>query len=403
MSLFNSFNINEKQKYFLIFGGGGIRGIAYCGAYKALEEKNIEVTGLAGSSIGAVFASLIAVGYSYDEVYEMLCATGIDLFKDINIDFKKNPALSKGNVFYDWIKEKIEKKYYSNNYKKGENEPVLFKDLNKDLVIYSVDLTNLKYKEFSNIETPNFEIAKAVRASVSMPGLFRPLEIDKNLIVDGDLLKSMPLWKVSNYICSIKDRIIEFRLEDNQAAKKPKNAIEYVNRVYNAISGFATDNIIENYSKKDKFEYIKINTPDVSVVDFMISKAKRKKLYELGYSETKNYFENYYPKKKNMLFQKYNNLLGQLLKLQKEFKKTNLIKSYPCLCQMFLFLCEEKEYIDDIIYANIIEFKNLYLRNYQNKTFFLFKKAKIEFEIKEELNKKLSKIIENVGLKVKGN
>ena len=61
-----------KNEYFAIFGGGGIRGISYCGAYKAMLENNIKLTGCAGSSIGAVFATLLAVGYSYDEIFEFL-------------------------------------------------------------------------------------------------------------------------------------------------------------------------------------------------------------------------------------------------------------------------------------------------------------------------------------------
>ena len=50
----------KESEYFIIFGGGGIRGLSYCGAYKALLEHHIKPTGYAGSSIGAVFASLIA-------------------------------------------------------------------------------------------------------------------------------------------------------------------------------------------------------------------------------------------------------------------------------------------------------------------------------------------------------
>ncbi len=401
MSLFYN-NIDNKKKYFAIFGGGGIRGIAYCGAYKALLENNIEITGLAGSSIGAVFASLIAVGYSYDEVYEFLLSTGFDMFKDININFKKEPAISKGNVFYDWIKEKIEKKFYGNDYKKGEMEPVKFKDIEQKLVIYSVDLTNLKYKEFSNYITPNFEIASAVRGSVSMPGLFKPLQVEDSLIVDGDLLKSCPLWKLSSTIKSFQERIIEFRLEDNESVKNPKGAIEYINRVYNAISGFATDSIIKAYKYKDKFEYIKINTPDVSVVDFSINEDKRKELYEIGYNLTSDYFQKFYIEKKNTLFQKYNILLAHFLKFQKQFKKTNILKSYLNLCEIFLYLCEEKEYFDNNILDKIFEFKTLYMKNYKKNSFFIIQKAEIEQNIKDELLKKLSDIIEKIGLKVKG-
>ena len=50
---------------------------------------------------------------------------------------------------------------------------------------------------------------------------------------------------------------------------KITNSIDYLNRVYNAICGFATDYIVDLYKEKDKFDYIKINTKDTSVVDFL--------------------------------------------------------------------------------------------------------------------------------------
>ena len=177
----------DLNEYFAIFGGGGIRGISYCGAYKALLENNIKLTGCAGSSIGAVFATLLAVGYNYEEIFNFLNDTGLEMFIDFNIGLKKEFAISKGKIFLDWIKEKIERKFYGEKYKKDEMAPVKFNDIKSKLVIYSVDLTNLKFKEFSRNKTPDFEIAQAVRASVSMPGLFAPLDLDGKLIVDGDL------------------------------------------------------------------------------------------------------------------------------------------------------------------------------------------------------------------------
>ena len=138
----------DNNKYFVIFGGGGVRGISYCGAYKALLENNIKFTGFAGSSIGAVFAVLISVGYTYQETYEMLAEVGFEMFRDINIDFKKEIAFSKGNIFLDWIREKIEKKFYKDQYRKGKNLPVRFCDIKQKLIIFAVDLTNLKFREF---------------------------------------------------------------------------------------------------------------------------------------------------------------------------------------------------------------------------------------------------------------
>lgn len=385
--------------YFAIFGGGGIRGLAYCGAYKALLEHNIKLTGCAGSSIGAVFAALLAVGYSYEEIYKMLSDVSFEMFIDINIDFKKELAISKGKIFLDWMKDKIEKKFYGEHYKKGEMPPVKFEDIKSKLIIYSVDLTNLKFHEFSTKKTPDFEIARAVRASVSMPGLFTPMELDGNLIVDGDLLKSTPLWRVSDTIKNAKERIIEFRLEDNETPKKVTNSIEYLNRVYNAICGFATDYIVDLYREKDKFDYVKINTKDVSVVDFLISKEKKQELFNIGYSKTNEYFSEYFPQKQKKLLKKYQTLISYITKFQKEFNKSNIINSHLKLCEIFMFLCEEKRYLDSSIYQALFDFKNEFVENYKSINFFGFKSA--EIKNKEKLSKLLLDIIKSVAIKIK--
>ena len=390
----------KDNEYFAIFGGGGIRGISYCGAYKALLENNIKLTGCAGSSIGAVFASLIAFGYSYEEVYEIMSKTGFEMFIDINIDFKKDLAISKGKIFYEWIKEQLERKYYGEIYEKDKMPPVKFCDIKNNLVIYSVDLTNLKFQEFSCKKTPDFEIAQAIRASVSMPGLFTPLEYEDSLIVDGDLLKSTPLWRVSNTIKNLDERILEFRLEDNETPKKIDNSIGYLNRVYNAISGFATDYIIDLYKEKDKFDYIKINTSDVSVVDFLMPKEKKQELFEIGYNSTKKYLIEFLPEKRKKITQKYKDLLKLLVKFQREFSKTNIINSYLYLCEIFVFLCEEKQYMDTKIYCQILDFKENYTKNYTKINFLGIKTAVTSN--KEILSKQLIEINKAITEKING-
>lgn len=388
----------KQSEHFAIFGGGGIRGLAYCGAYKAMLENNIKLTGCAGSSIGAVFASLLSLGYTYNEIYEILADVSYEMFIDINVDFKKELAISKGKIFLEWIREKIEKKFYGDNYKKGEMPEVRFCDIKSKLIIYSVDLTNLKFKEFSSQKTPDFEIARAVRASVSMPGLFTPLELDNAMIVDGDLLKSTPLWRVSNTIKNSSDRIIEFRLEDNETPKKIGNSIEYLNRVYNAICGFATDYIVDLYKEKDRFDYIKINTENVSVVDFLIPKEKKQELFNTGYKITKEYFEQYFPQKRKKLLEKYETLISQIIKFQKEFNNSKFINAYIKLCEIFMFLCEEKKYLDTSLYENILNFKNNFIKNYDTTYFFGFKNAKLRNE--EAISRELLEIIKQTTIKI---
>ena len=61
---------NNKIKYTCFFGGGAMRGTAHVGVVKAFEELGIEVEAIAGSSVGAIVATLLAVGYTSEELRE---------------------------------------------------------------------------------------------------------------------------------------------------------------------------------------------------------------------------------------------------------------------------------------------------------------------------------------------
>ncbi|GBF22822.1 putative esterase of the alpha-beta hydrolase superfamily [Candidatus Gastranaerophilus sp. (ex Termes propinquus)] len=356
--------------YFCILGGGGIRGVAYVGALRALLEQNVNITGYAGSSIGAVFTSLLAVGYSLDEIEHLFMNLKMDIFKDINFDFHKGFALSRGEKFLLWIRDLIESKYYGEKYVKNEMPPVKFSDLDMHLIILSINLTDSSFKEFSRTITPDAEIALAVRASVSMPGLYTPVFQGSDIIVDGDLIKSWPLWRVSPNLRPSGSRILEFRLEDVQTDKKINNGLDYLNAVYNTISGFATDFIIDLYSERDKFDYIKINSTDVRVLDFLLSNAKKQELIRVGYETTMEYFKETLPKKRKKLFENYYSIQLALTRLKHELEVKNNVKSAYCvLAEIFMHLCEHKRYIDIDIYDVIVAFKDLFSRNYHISSF----------------------------------
>ena len=144
-------------------------------------------------------------------------------------------------------------------------------------------------------------------------------------------------------IKNIESRILEFRLEDNETEKKITHTAGYLNAVYNAISGFATDYIIDLYKDKDKFDYIKINLPDVSVVDFMISADKKAEMAQIGYNTTKKYFMETYPKKKKHLFDTYYEIQLLLMKIKDEIEKDRIKNAYIILMELMSFLCENKK------------------------------------------------------------
>ena len=140
--------MDNSLKYTCLFGGGAIRGIAYIGAIKAFEELGLVSDTFAGSSVGSIFASLLAVGYTSDELKQIFAKVNFELFRDIAIGVGPLFALSKGEVFLEWLRELIEKKFYGDKYKKGENKAVTFKDLEKNLVIITTNLSNFECKEF---------------------------------------------------------------------------------------------------------------------------------------------------------------------------------------------------------------------------------------------------------------
>lgn len=359
---------NKSYEYTCIFGGGAIRGISYVGAVKALEELGIYPDTVAGSSVGAIFAGLTAVGYTAYELKEIFMQVNYELFRDIHFGFGKDFALSKGEIFLDWLRELIEKKFYGENYKKNENPPVTFADLDKNVVVIATDITNFRYKEFSKFETPEIEVAYAIRVSSTMPGLMKPMEQDGAVLVDGDLQKSWPLWRLSPNLCPDDERVLEFRLEGEEG--KGQNTINFVNTIYSCVTSLATDFIIDTYGNRDKFDYVKINTGSVVVVDFSLAKEKREELMDIGYQQTIDYFSNYLPKKKKDIVKYYKAIAKQLNKIKKNIYSNQIKQAENDLGHLYMRFCPSRKVIDLKYYNMIEEFKDNFLNNLNSVSLF---------------------------------
>ena len=360
----------NKIKYNCIFGGGGIRGICYIGAIKALQELNVEIDGIAGSSVGAVFSAFYVVGYSPDEIKDIMYAFNLNMFRDININiFSPDISMSKGEIFLDWLREKIEKKFYGKKYKKEGNKPVTFSDINTNLQILTVDLnTNTSYI-FSKETTPDVEIAFAVRASASLPGLMKPVNYNEAILVDGDLIKSWPAWKVYNSLNNHNSRILEFRIEGSRTSSDIKNPKDYVNSLINTIWYLSTENIFNLYNKNDRYDYIVIDTKEIILFDFNLDIRVKDGLIEKGYNETKNYFINILPQKKKNILQCYGSILDNLKVLKKYIKENNCEKSMFLIYKILSDMNENVQFIDEYYYEIIQELKVSLLANIKKGLF----------------------------------
>lgn len=345
-----------------MFGGGAIRGAAHAGVVKYFEELGIKPSTLVGSSVGALVAMLYAVGYTSEELSEVFLSVNFELFRDISLGFNHQFALSKGEVFLNWLRELIEKKYYKDKYVEGKNEPVKFSDLEKDLIIITTDMYTFKCKEFSTFETPDYEVAMAVRISCCMPGLMRAVNIDNKLLVDGDLMKGKPMWMHSKNLADTNDRILEIRLEGKFLGTDEKVA-EYVNGMYSCMTATETDFIKNLYGKSDKYDYLVINTGNVVVVDFNYPTEKRQAIIDEGYNQTKKYFTQTLVEKKQKILTCYKEILEKLDKIYFFLRQGKFMPAKNTTSELFITLADSRKLIDEDIYHSIKIFQKFLFNN----------------------------------------
>ena len=344
--------MKNPLKYTCLFGGGAIRGLAYIGTIRALEELGIEYDIIGGSSVGSIFAVLLACGYRSYELENLFIKVNFELFKDIHLGFNKPFALSKGEIFVDWINELISRKIEN-----VKNRPIVFNDLDKELVVITTNLKTFSTQEFSKKETPDFEIAKAVRISSSMPGLMPPYKYNDADLVDGDLQKASPMWRLTDTLKHSESRILEFRLEGS-CGETDSNPISFINTIYSCVTDVATDFVSEIYGANDRFDCIRINTGDIFFADFNLDKESRRKLIESGYNQTIHYFKDILPAKKEKLENVYSKALTYLKQALKGLKSNNVEEVQWWFGDLFTLLCENKEVVDPNIYQEILDVKN---------------------------------------------
>lgn len=195
------------MKIGLALSGGGIRGIAHAGVLKALEENNIKIDIIGGTSSGALIATLYAMGYSPYYIYI--------LFKRYAKDLVNQNSLSTITSIGSFMANK--KTHFSGFYsgeeiEKGFNQIALRKgiknisEIRMPIVIPTVDVQDSQEYIFTNHIPKNEEnkekyinnisIGKAIRASSSFPALFNPCDYNKHKFLDGGILNNIPAIEV---------------------------------------------------------------------------------------------------------------------------------------------------------------------------------------------------------------
>ena len=194
------------MKLGLALSGGGIRGIAHAGVLKALDENNIKIDAIGGTSSGAPIASLYVLGYSPDDIYIIFKKYAKDITK-VNsksvVSGMKNLMLNKKiDLVGLRTGENLEKTFNKLANEKGIQHMSQISTI--PISIPAVDIREGKEYIFTNnIPKKNdgkyindISIGKAVRASSSFPAIFCPCEFKNHKFLDGGALNNVPVIEV---------------------------------------------------------------------------------------------------------------------------------------------------------------------------------------------------------------
>ena len=170
---------NRRPTVGLVLSGGGARGLAHIGVLRILEREGIPVDYLAGTSMGGVIAAGYAAGMSsYDLERESLAITQKRHLLRLADPGLPDGGLIRGERVLAFFKQIFGEKTFS--------------ELNLPLAVVAVDLVSCQ--EVVLREGP---VALALRATSSLPGVFKPVEMNGYRLVDGGVLNNLPVDVVS--------------------------------------------------------------------------------------------------------------------------------------------------------------------------------------------------------------
>lgn len=175
---------NERWRFALVLGGGGMKGLAHIGAMRALEERGWVPEVVVGTSIGALLGAAWANGFSTAELTDV--ALGLersDIFhvarRAIATRLIRAPAIYRGAPLEEMIR--------------GFVGGLTFEELERRLVVASVDLNSGMQLYWGLPGLARASVSDAVLASCALPGFFPPREVEGHFCVDGALADNLPV------------------------------------------------------------------------------------------------------------------------------------------------------------------------------------------------------------------
>lgn len=282
----------KRLKVGLVLGGGGAKGAAEVGVLKYIEKSGIPIDYIAGTSIGSIVGALYSVGYRADDLDSLFHSQEwISLLSDRDESLRGQILTTRDSVTYLFgFPVKRPKNKNPNHIKtiglsRGDKLVSLFSSMlnqpdsiNFDKLPIPFRCVAVDIRSFQEVVMSSGNLPKAMRASMAIPGVFKPVETDKMLLVDGGLLNNLPVDVVRDMGADV---VIAIDLTQNKHEdKKVKKTAEDLaddNGLMKVLGWLSGRPDLNKYhdNNADVDVYINPNLKGFSAADFKLNKIEK--------------------------------------------------------------------------------------------------------------------------------
>lgn len=296
-----------------VFEGGGVKGIAFLGALRCFSDVGVRWQRSAGTSAGAITAALVAADFTIQELEAIFGALDFDAEflaqKTSPLIFNRTPGDDLSNP--QWMVPNLmavgQLGQYSTDPFKRWLEGVLgdrlrtFADIDRrhgrDLRVIVSDISRGQMlvlpDDLDKIEPPlankqAFEVAEAVRLSMSIPLFFEPGILGTSTIVDGGILSNFPLWLFDIATMRHLPRwpTFGFRLTGQEDNRTIRSAVDVFTGMFQTMM---TAGDRYHLRRNGQGRVIYMNTDGIEATQFNLSNADKDDLYRIGYEAAQQF------------------------------------------------------------------------------------------------------------------
>lgn len=267
---------------YLVFSGGSVGGIAYTGVIRALEELKLQpINGVSGCSIGSVFALLYSIGYNSKELGTLVSNINFtDLFSINYINFFDNFGCDSG----DTIKTALDDLVYA----KTNMRHLSFRDhwmmTGTELHVNSSCLEDNVPIYYSHKTSPDVSVTAAVRESISIPFLFRPIVKDNKHYVDGGLHDSLPAC-----VFSPEQTLCFYLVNDSQVTQK-NPFLKYCLNLFRVFYFNSEKNKVSHVT--NAYKTVRIET-GINGFNFKMTDKQKQETMERGFLSVMKFYDHF--------------------------------------------------------------------------------------------------------------